>query len=393
MFKVLHVLYQSYPNISGSSTRSKSIVDAMYNSSTFEPIVITSPLQKGCSEKSYDIIDGVSYYRTFKRGNEKYEVNKPKSFFTKLKKAVSFIYFTKDVYKVSKKYDVDVIHAHAMAFCGVPALIVARLLGKKFVYEIRSDWHLDEAFSSGTFYQNLFGKIELYVASKADSLVVISAGLFEKYSKVNPRTFLISNAVHDDRFTKNELLLKKNEQISFGFIGSLIPLEGLELVLDALKIVKRDYGVEIDFFIAGKGESVSTIIAKSQLLGITKQVHACGSFPFESVDKFYDSVDVIVNFRRDEEIAHTVTPLKPLEAMAQKKLVIVSDVRGMLELVTDKVNGLVVPAENVDELADTLYDVYSSFDDYNALITSSFKYVLENYSWNCHINKYVEVYK
>ena len=44
--KVLHVLYQSYPNISGSSTRSRSIVRAQ-KSLGIEPIVITSPFQEG----------------------------------------------------------------------------------------------------------------------------------------------------------------------------------------------------------------------------------------------------------------------------------------------------------------------------------------------------------
>ncbi|WP_345852209.1 glycosyltransferase family 4 protein [Shewanella algae] len=393
MYNVLHVLYQSYPNISGSSTRSKSIVDAMHQSALFNPSVITSPLQAGVSVGNVELIDDVQYYRTFKCGNDKYEVNKPKNFFTKLKKAFSFVFFTYDIFVVAKEKNVDVIHAHAMSFCGLPSLFVARILNKKFVYEIRSDWHLDKSFSSGIMLQKVFGYMEAYVAKKSDSLVVISQGLFEKYSKFNHNCYLVSNGVHDDRFASfSPASISTSNVVTYGFIGSVIPLEGLEMVVQAISNLRTKYNVVVSLKIAGMGESLEAIKDKARELGVQEQVIICGSLPFERVGEFYDGVDVIVNFRRNEEIAHSVTPLKPLEAMAQKKLTIVSDVKGMLELVTEGVNGIVVPAENVEALTDIMFDVFCHREKYTKIVEVAYKYVVDNYSWSKKINQYVEVY-
>ncbi|BDQ65470.1 glycosyltransferase family 4 protein [Shewanella xiamenensis] len=392
MTNVLHVLYQSYPNISGSSTRSKSIIDAMYHSQFFEPFVITSPLQEGFTSSAKEYIDGVLYYRTFKGGNDEFAVNRPKTFLTKLKKTLAFVFFTYDIYQVARRENVDVIHAHAMAFCGLPAWLVARVLGKKFVYEIRSDWHLDKSFSSGPFFQNVFGKLERFVAKKCDSLVVISSGLYNKYSKFNRNCYIVSNGVHDGLFSHSPISLTPFKTVEFGFIGSVIPLEGLEMVVKAIAKVKELHNVKLVLKIAGMGESIESVKCKAKELNVEEQIIFFGTLPFEKVVNFYNEVDVIVNFRRDEEIAHSVTPLKPLEAMAQKKLVIVSDVKGMLELVTDNANGIVVPAEDIDALANVLFNVYQRPDLYISIVDKASDYVRANYAWDKKITDYIEIY-
>ncbi|HAS6343969.1 TPA: glycosyltransferase [Vibrio vulnificus] len=392
MYKVLHVLYQSYPNISGSSTRSKSIVDAMHQSIYFHPIVITSPLQIGLSDNSKEYVDGVLYYRTFKNGNDDFEINKPKKFSTKLRKAFSIFRFTFDVYKVAKKENIDVIHAHAMFFCGLPAWFVAKILRKKFVYEIRSDWHLDNSFSSGMFFQILFGKFEMLISKKCDSLVVISNGLHDKYSMHNNNCYIVSNGVHEDRFNSGDISLNTSKDVEFGFIGSVIPLEGLEMVVRAIAKVKADYNVKIVFKIAGMGESLIAVKNKARELGVEDQIIFYGTLPFERVAEFYSQIDVIVNFRRNEEIAHSVTPLKPLEAMAQKKLVVVSDVRGMLELVTNGVNGVVAPAEDITKLAKLLFDISSCPGEYTEIVNRAYDYVVHNYAWQKKVETYLKVY-
>ena len=59
--KVLHVLYQSLPNISGSSIRSRDIINNQLKIGV-EPIVITSPFQKPFEEgKVEEINNGVKY--------------------------------------------------------------------------------------------------------------------------------------------------------------------------------------------------------------------------------------------------------------------------------------------------------------------------------------------
>ncbi|MFP3454589.1 glycosyltransferase, partial [Bacillus sp. SIMBA_154] len=68
-------------------------------------------------------------------------------------------------------------------------------------------------------------------------------------------------------------------------------------------------------------------------------VEFLGKISPDSIPNLYKKIDIIINYRRNEPVAHSVTPLKPLEAMAYKKLVITSDVLGMTEIVTDHETG------------------------------------------------------
>ena len=83
--KVLHILYQSLPNISGSSIRSRDILKNQLKIGV-KPIVITSPFQNPKTNgKSFEEIEGIKYYRTFSNNNELVNENKS-SLFLQIKK-------------------------------------------------------------------------------------------------------------------------------------------------------------------------------------------------------------------------------------------------------------------------------------------------------------------
>lgn len=392
MIKVLHVLYQSVPDVSGSSTRSKSIVDAQLRSQKILPVVATSPVQKGLGRERVEEIDGVKYYRCYAE-DERFGINKKKSFVTKLRKAFSFVGFYREVCRVIKREKPQVIHSHAIFACGLVGLLAARRYKLPFVYEIRSDWHMDDAFDSGSFFQKLFGKLENYLASHANALVVISEGLYEKYGPLNSNPIMVPNGVHHAMvLPPHTVAAPQRAQPVFGFIGSVIPLEGLEFVVTAIARLRAEQRRDVKFLIAGRGEEVERLKKMAQDLHVADLVRFLGAVPFAEVPRVYEQIDVIVNFRRDEPIAHSVTPLKPLEAMAQRKLVIVSSVRGMRELVTDGQTGLVVPMEDVTALARTLARVHQDFASYAHIVETGYQHVVNHRTWDSLVHKYHALY-
>ena len=136
--KVLHILYESYPHISGSCTRSNSIIQAQKRAGIL-PIVITSPFQKGIDNTEYDLIEGIKYYRTY-INNEDFELYKKKSLKVRFMKLLSIISFIKQVREVAKKENVDIIHSHAIFFCAISGIFASKSLGIPNLYEIRSAW-------------------------------------------------------------------------------------------------------------------------------------------------------------------------------------------------------------------------------------------------------------
>jgi glycogen(starch) synthase len=66
--------------------------------------------------------------------------------------------------------------------------------------------------------------------------------------------------------------------------------------------------------------------------------------PHHEVDLYYGLIDILAYPRKAMRLTELVTPLKPLEAMAQGKLVVASNVGGHRELIEDGVTGTLFPA-------------------------------------------------
>ena len=73
--------------------------------------------------------------------------------------------------------------------------------------------------------------------------------------------------------------------------------------------------------------------------------------PHNEVQAYYDLVDILVYPRLPMRLTDLVTPLKPLEAMAEGRLVVASDVGGHRELIKDGVTGRLFPAGDAAALA------------------------------------------
>jgi glycosyltransferase involved in cell wall biosynthesis len=74
-----------------------------------------------------------------------------------------------------------------------------------------------------------------------------------------------------------------------------------------------------------------------------------GRVPHDQVQtSYYDLLDVLVYPRLSMRLTDLVTPLKPLEAMAQGRILAASDVGGHLELITDGKTGVLFRADDTD---------------------------------------------
>ena len=61
--KVLHVLHDSVPYVSGYTVRSRSIV-CFQSELGLQPVAVTSPRHQPVAVEAMEVFDGVRYYRT-----------------------------------------------------------------------------------------------------------------------------------------------------------------------------------------------------------------------------------------------------------------------------------------------------------------------------------------
>ena len=87
-----------------------------------------------------------------------------------------------------------------------------------------------------------------------------------------------------------------------------------------------------------------------------------------------------------------MTPLKPLEAMAQRRLVAASDVGGHLELIEDDSTGTIFPAGNPQALADAVIELFAQRESWDARRTTARDFVEKHRNWSFNISRYAPVY-
>ena len=385
--KVLHVLYQSLPNSAGSSIRSRDIVNNQLKMG-LKPVIITSPFQQSFEKgKLKETNSDITYYRTFSNENEVVSEKKT-GFLTQIRKLFRIINFSLQVYKVVKKENIDVIHAHAMFFCAFAAQFAGCLLNKPVVYEIRSLW--EERYKKNSFINYMIFSfvtvLETFSMLFANHIVVINDNLKSQLQKrlflMRKKMTVVENAIDLDRVKISKL--NKNNFV-FGYIGTLSPIEGLDLLIKAFNNLK----IKNKLLIFGDGIELEKL---KKLANGNNNIEFKGKVSSDEISKAYDQVDVIINPRIKSYLTDTVTPLKPLEAMAYKKLVLVSDVGGMKELVKNEFNGIIFNSDSYKEIKNVIIDVINR-NDLDKIIENGYMYIKEERNWKMNAEKYYTIYK
>jgi len=384
--KVLHILYQSLPNISGSSIRSRDILNNQLKVG-IEPIVITSPFQNPKTNgKSVEEIDGIKYYRTFSNNNELVNENKS-SIFLQIKKFFRVISFTFKVYRIAKKEQVDVIHAHAMFFCVIAGKSTSIILNKPLIYEVRSLW--EERFKKNNIFNylifSLITFLETFCMFLADHIIVINQNLKtelqNRFILKKRKITVVENAVDLDRIitsknTRNELV--------FGYIGTLSPIEGLDLLIKAF----NNLNLSNKLLIFGGGIELKNL---KKLSASNNNIIFKGKISSSEIIKAYNQIDIIVNPRKSSYLTNSVTPLKTIEAMAYKKLVLASDVGGIKELIKDGKTGILFKSGSTNRLEKALKEILVS-NDLNEIIDNAYDYIHKQRNWYYNAKLYDKLY-
>lgn len=363
--KILHVLYTYFPDVTGSSVRSEGIISGQKNNGV-DVTVLTSPFQRGNSEQNVECINGIEVHRAYKAGRKLSISEERVSILNRVKKIFYIFPFFLTIYKLAKEKKVEVIHAHSMFFCAYPAFIAAKLLKVAFVYEFRSVW--EERFNN-KLQNKLIKKLETWALELADSVVVINEGLKDELVSrgVNKdKVYVIPNAISNSVIDLTYGFTAPKQVNNFGYIGNFSEIEGLNILIDSFceafpKGGKNGDDFRLHFYGRGPFEPKLNQIIKTK--NDTRIINY-GAFKREDLKSVYSSVDAVVIPRLDLKICNTVTPLKPLEAMAFHRLFIGSVVGGIVEVCggENNQNGLFFKPGSVESLTELMRGAVNKVD-------------------------------
>jgi len=394
MTRVLHVLDHSLPMHSGYTFRTRAILKAQ-QAHGIEVRGITG-LRHLAGGPTPEEAEGLLFHRT--RGQAKGPAG--------LREYREVSRLSAAIMQLARDWRPDILHAHSPALCGMAALRAGRALGIPVVYEIRAFWE-DAAVGNGTGREGslkyrLTRALENRVVAGADAVVTICKGLSDDLvARGVPPAKLshMPNGVDLDLFGS---ALPRDEELArrlglgsgpvIGFLGSFYPYEGLDDLIAAMPaILERSPGARL--LLVGGGPAEESLRAQAKASSAADAICFVGRVPHHEVDRYYSLVDAVCYPRKAMRLTDLVTPLKPLEAMAQGKLVAASDVGGHRELIADGETGTLFAPDDPADLADAVGSLLADRALWPRRRETARSFVVREHDWARNAARYRDIYQ
>lgn len=377
---IVNVLYVALPEISGSSIRSHAMMLA-HRDFIGLPEIYVAPTSKGLSG-DYEK-DGI-VYRYLSRGRSS-SSEAQKGLLNHFVKGLIFLSWFFKLYKqlARNKSNVSLVHCHSMFVTVIPVLLLRIANPRiKIIYEIRSFWEL--RITSKVKFK-IVRSIENFVAQRVDKIVVISApmkldlmhrGFNSSAISIN-RNFVLVN---------NEMNYEVSKIRRFAYVGNISDIEGIDNLIEAFEALNLE-GAKL--MIYGNGNDLDNLVSRYG------KKYFYGGFDKSEVDSIYQRIDAIVINRRGYEICQKVTPLKPLEAINYNKLLIASDVGGIVDVLAgNEKNYLAYRYDNKTHLMEALLQAYNMSEyEVKEMLSSSKDWLNKYRSEQSYINELKELYE
>ncbi len=395
--RILHIFDHSVPLQSGYVSRSLAILRNQH-ARGWQTVQLTSP-RHGASAGTNDAsetIEGLTFHRT-QSGITLTPV---------LRELTEMYALRTRIAELVRTERPDILHAHSPVLNAIPAISIGKKLGVPVVYEVRAFWE-DAAVDHGRAHE---GGLRYAVSRwldtrsfrRADQIVALCEPLRRDIIDrgiAAERVSVVPNAVDASFFVPsdgNNQKLRESlglaNRVVLGFVGSFYKYEGLDLLLDAVTMMLEDVN-NIAVLLVGGGPEEARLRSIVQARGLDEIVKFVGRVKIEEVVRYYQAVDIFVFPRRRMRLTELVTPLKPLEAMAQMRPVVASDVGGHRELIRHSDTGYLFPPDSPTVLAACLRSVVGDPVDRDRIIRNARQFVETERSWDSVVARYTPIYE
>jgi hypothetical protein len=395
--RILHILDHSLPLHSGYAFRTVAILREQRHRG-WDTLQLTTPRQ-GRADGLEETVENLTFHRTALRPGLLSRI--PAGVYLDEMRATA-----RRIRELVERDRPDVIHAHSPVLDVLPALWVGRRSGLPVVYEVRASWE-DAAVDhrstrEGSLRYRASRALETIALRQADQVTTICDGLRRDILErgiAADKVTVIPNAVHLDDFRfRAEPDIGLRVQLGLdgatvvGFAGSFYAYEGLDLLIDAFARLAPSLPL-LRLLLVGGGPQEGALRARAAERGVGDRVVFTGRVPHAEVGRYYALIDVLAYPRQRIRLTETVTPLKPLEAMAQGRILVASDVGGHRELIRDSETGFLFPAGDAVALAARIEQVLARRDEWPRVAEAGRRFVERERTWTASVARYAGVYE
>ena len=395
MTRILHVLDHSLPMHSGYTFRTRAILRAQM-AQGWDVRGITG-LRHGAKGPAEEVVDGLHFHRT---------PGKPATGNPLLREWRDIAAHADAIDSLIGEWRPDVIHAHSPVLNAMAAQRAAKRHDIPMIYEIRAFWE-DAAVGNGTGTEGsprywLTRQLETHAVRAADAVAVICEGLRGDLVArgIDPAKIIVSpNGVDMEQFgtpvSRDPALTTKlglDGADVVGFIGSFYDYEGLDDLIAAMPRLVRARP-KVKLLLVGGGPCEQALRDQATASPFADHIVFAGRVPHDQVEDYYAQVDVLAYPRKAMRLTDLVTPLKPLEAMAQGRLVAASNVGGHRELIEHGVTGTLFTPGDPSAIAAALAEMFADRTFWDERRTVARAFVERERNWSSNILRYQPVYE
>jgi glycosyltransferase involved in cell wall biosynthesis len=197
-----------------------------------------------------------------------------------------------------------------------------------------------------------------------------------------PPVKIKGNSANPNSF-REEIGIPPNAKL-IGFVGRLEPVKGCSQFIKTIPQVTKS-NPDSCFVVVGDGSERKLLESLARELSIENRVYFCG-FRDDPMNVF-QSLDLYVLPSFNEGV-----PLAMLEAMSNEVPVVATSVGGIPEVIKDKVNGLLVPSQNVDALAESILEALNNSNETAKRVIEAKKTILNEFNVQKWIEKIQNIY-
>ena len=311
-----------------------------------------------------------------------------------LKSAVPF--FFREIYRINsylhiiRKNKIELVHTHSDLRYGKPEIIAARMAGIPCI----SHHH---GYAKYTYFDRLFARFvsaNIYISNDVAEYH-ISGGESRAKGKIIHNGVNLSNFIQqDDGLKVRKEFGFTTDQILVGIVARLDWWKGHEFFLEAMaEVVKKKYDTK-GLIIGGLAE----LNYDSSKRYLDKLHHMVNSLGLEEkivflghrndVPRLISSLDVVVH------ASSTPEPfgLTVIEGMAAGKPVVATSAGGVLDIIEDGVNGLLVPCKDSKAMATAILQILSNRDKAKKMGLAARRYVAEKFTVQQQVTSVQKLY-
>jgi PEP-CTERM/exosortase A-associated glycosyltransferase len=398
MMRVLHILDHSLPLHSGYTFRTRAILKAQ-EALGLEVAGVTGArhMRQAATEAgAWESHDGLRFYRGI-------GTPEARPVLSEMREVRAF---TRAILEAAEAFRPDILHAHSPVLTALAGRSAAKRLGLPLVYEIRAFWE-DAAVGNGTGREGslryrAIKAIETWAVRRADAVTVICDGLrgdliargvpADKIM-VSPNGVdltLFGDPPPPDEALRAMLGLEGAEVV--GFIGSFYDYEGIDDLIAAMPALVAARPAA-HLLLVGGGPRADALEAQAEASPVADRIHFVGRVPHSEVERYYSLIDILCYPRKKMRLTDLVTPLKPLEAMAQRRLVAASDIGGHRELIRDGETGTLFAPDDPAAIAGSLAGLFADSGSWAGRREAGRRFVEQERDWASNARRYLPVYQ